>query len=108
MPSIEEIKNVVFSLNKDDLPSLGFGGFFLRNYWIIIKNNVCNVLYEFFTTSKFIFHFNAKNVIPVHESTNAYTLFYSRPIAMANLFKVISKIMANGLAIILTDILSNE
>lgn len=48
--SFEEIKVVVFNLNKDNSPSLdGFGGLFFQKYWCIINNDVCNVMIEFFT-----------------------------------------------------------
>ncbi|KAI5421141.1 hypothetical protein KIW84_044836 [Lathyrus oleraceus] len=50
-PSPEEIKNVVFSLNKDNaLAPDGFDGFFYQTYWDIILKYVCNVVLEFFST----------------------------------------------------------
>ncbi|MCH84849.1 RNA-directed DNA polymerase (Reverse transcriptase), partial [Trifolium medium] len=52
IPSSEEIKNAVFSLNKDSAPGPdGFGGFFYQTYWDIIHKDVCDAVIEFFRTS---------------------------------------------------------
>ncbi|KAK2443571.1 hypothetical protein QL285_014660 [Trifolium repens] len=50
LPSSEEIKNVVFSLNKDSAPGPdGFGAIFFQTYWDIIKLDVIKAVLQFFT-----------------------------------------------------------
>ncbi|MCH81726.1 RNA-directed DNA polymerase (Reverse transcriptase), partial [Trifolium medium] len=45
LQSHEEIKNAVFSLNKDSAPGPdGFGAFFYQSYWDIIHQDVVNAI----------------------------------------------------------------
>lgn len=49
LPSLEEVKCVVFSMNMDGAPSLdGFGDFFFQKYWEIVSGDVTNVVLQFF------------------------------------------------------------
>jgi hypothetical protein len=96
--SVLEIKNVVFSMNKDGAPRPdGFGSFFFQIYWDIICEDFCNAVLEFFHSNWIMPNYNAD------------TISQFRPIAMANFkFKIISKILADRLAQILPDIISKQ
>lgn len=52
-PTIEEVKNVVFSMNALGAPGPdGFGGiFFYQKYWDIIKQDVYESILQFFKQS---------------------------------------------------------
>ncbi|GAU32780.1 hypothetical protein TSUD_152280 [Trifolium subterraneum] len=53
LPSAEEIKHVVFDLNKDGAPGPdGFGAIFFQTYWDIIHVDVINAVLQFFSSDK--------------------------------------------------------
>jgi hypothetical protein len=110
LPSHQEIKNAVFALNKDSAPGPdGFGAFFFQQYWEIVKNDVCNAVLEFFTTSWILPGFNSNIIALLPKVVNATSIDQYRPIAMANFkFKIISKIIADRLANIMPSIISEE
>ncbi|PNX96059.1 ribonuclease H [Trifolium pratense] len=110
LPSIVEIKNAVFAMNKNGAPGPdGFGAFFYQTYWDIIKEDVCNAVLEFFTFNWILPNFNSNTVVLIPKVSDADTIGQFRPIAMANFkFKIISKILADRLALVLPDLISNE
>jgi hypothetical protein len=107
LPSALEIKNAVFSMNKDGAPGPdGFGAFFFQTYWEIINSDVCEVVLEFFQHNWIMSNFNA-NTLCVN--FNANTIAQFRPIDLANFkFKIISKVLADRLAQIMPSIISKE
>lgn len=49
IPSTEEISNVVFNLNMNNVPGPdGFGGFLYQTYWKIIEKGVCKAIFSIF------------------------------------------------------------
>ncbi|MCH90331.1 RNA-directed DNA polymerase (Reverse transcriptase), partial [Trifolium medium] len=110
LPSELEIKNAVFSMNKDEAPGPdGFGAFFFQTYWDIIKIDVVNAVLEFFNFNRIMPNFNSNTVVLIPKVPNADSLNHYRPIAMANFkFKILSKILADRLALVLPDIISKE
>jgi hypothetical protein len=110
LPSVLEIKNAVFSMNKDSAPGPdGFGAFFFQTYWDIIKNDVCEVVLYFFQYNWLMPNFNSNTVVLIPKDSNADTISQFRPIALANFkFKIISKVLADRLAQIMPHIVSKE
>ncbi|CAJ2645220.1 unnamed protein product [Trifolium pratense] len=110
LPSLSEIHNAVFSLNKDGAPGPdGFGAFFFQTYWNIVKDDVSNAVLEFFSTNWLMPNYNSNTVVLIPKVQNADSIGQYRPIAIANFkFKIISKILADRLALILPNIISKE
>jgi len=110
LPSKEEIKNAVFSLNSDGAPGLdGFGTSFFQTYWEIVHKDVENAVLQFFTTGWILPNFNSNTIILIPKSPEADSIDKYRPIALANFkFKILSKILADRLASILPNIISKE
>lgn len=110
LPSHQEIKEAVFALNKDSAPGPdGFGAFFFQHYWDIVKADVFNAVLEFFTTSWILPGFNSNIIALLPKTSAATSIDQYRPIAMANFkFKIISKIIADRLAKIMPNIISEE
>ena len=108
LPSDEEIYQTIFSLNKDSAPGPdGFGALFYQTYWDIIKNDVSNVVLQFFKTGWILPNFNSNNIVLIPKTNNAGSVGDYRPIALANFkFKIISKILADRLAKIMPAITS--
>jgi hypothetical protein len=100
----------VFALNKDSAPGPdGFGAFFFQHYWEIVKVDVMNAVMEFFTTSWILPGFNSNIIALIPKSPDASSIAQYRPIAMANFkFKIITKIIADRLASILPNLVSDE
>ncbi|KAK2429733.1 hypothetical protein QL285_028147 [Trifolium repens] len=110
LPSSDEIKAAVFALNKDSAPGPdGFGAFFFQHYWEIVKVDVINAVMEFFSTSWILPGFNSNIIALIPKSPDASSITQYRPIAMANFkFKIITKIIADRLASILPNLVSEE
>jgi hypothetical protein len=110
LPYVEDIKNTVFALNKDGAPGPdGFGAFFYQTYWDIIKIDVTNTVSEFFRTGWMLPNWNANCIILIPKTQNADTVEQFRPIALANFkFKIIPKILADRLASIMPNLISEE
>ncbi|MCH80548.1 ribonuclease H protein [Trifolium medium] len=110
LPSHEEIKAAVFSLNKDSAPGPdGFGAFFYQEYWDIVKKDVINAVLQFFVSSWILPGYNSNIIALIPKTPDALSIDQFRPIAMANFkFKIISKILADRLAAIMPSIVSEE
>jgi len=97
IPTMEEVHNAVFNLNKEGAPGPdGFGAVFFQTYWDIVKNDVHKAVLEFFTKSWLMSNYNANTLILIPKSPNADTVSQYRPIALANFkYKIVSKILAD-------------
>ena len=107
-PDFWEIKNVVFNLNGISASGPdGFGGVFYHSCWEIIGIDVCNVVQQFFKQNWVLPEMNSNVVslipkIQDDESIKDYSL-----IVVANFkFKIISKILADRLALVAARIIS--
>lgn len=110
IPTMEEVKNAVFSLNSDGAPGPdGFGACFFQNYWEIINKDVLEAVIDFFKTGWLPPNYNSNTLILMPKEPNAASIENYRPIALANFkFKIISKVLADRLASILPVIISKE
>lgn len=98
LPSAEEIRNAVFSMNANEAPGPDdFSGLFFQKYWEIVGPDVCNA------------NFNSNLVVLVPKTPEADSIAQFRPIALANYkFKIITKVLADRLAIIAPKIVSKQ
>jgi hypothetical protein len=108
LPSYDEIKSAVFSLNNDSAPGPdGFGACFFQTYWDIVKQDVINAVLQFFMSGWLPPNFNSNIIVLIPKVSNVNSLNQYMPIALANYkFKIISKIIANRLASIMPAITS--
>ncbi|CAI8583566.1 unnamed protein product [Vicia faba] len=75
----------------------------------VIKQDVSNVIIQFFTTGWVLPGFNANSIILIPKVKRADSLDLFRPIAILNFkFKIISKILAEILASIMSLLVSQE
>lgn len=110
LPSHQEIKAVIFALNKESAPGPnGFGALFFQHYWDTVKGDVIAAVLQFFSTSWILPGYNSNIIALIPKIHNALSIDQYRPIAMANFkFKVISKITAHRLAQVMPSIISKE
>ncbi|KAM5549757.1 hypothetical protein ABKV19_000925 [Rosa sericea] len=107
IPSAEDVKNVVFSMNVDSAPGPdGYTGHFFQASWDVVGLDVVRAVRSFFQSGYILPNLNSSFValIPKVQEANVITQF--RPIAMANFsFKIITRILADCLAPIASRII---
>jgi len=108
MPAVDEIKKAVFDMNADGAPGPdGFGGYFYQHFWDIVAADVVSSVQEFFCTGVIIPNLNSNILVLIPKIPGAASMTDFRPIALANFqFKIITKILADRLAIICMRIIS--
>jgi len=105
-----EIKNAVFSLNGEGAPGPdGFGGFFFQHYWSIVKLDVINAVKDFFINNWLTSNFNSNAIVLIPKTLEADTVGEYMPITLSNFkFKIITKVLAERLARIMPNLVSNH
>jgi len=107
-PNYLKIKNIVFNLNGNNALSLdGFRGVFYHSCWEIIGKDVCKAVQQFFKQNWVLSEMNNNVVSLIPKIQGAESIKDYRPIVVANFkFKIISKILADRLAIVAARIIS--
>lgn len=110
MPSVEEIREVVFAMNTDGSPGPdGFGAFFFQYYWSIVAHDVVQAMQQFFRHGWFLPNFNSNLIILILKVAGADSIEHFRPIALTNFkFKIITKVLADRLAKVIPSIISEN
>ena len=105
----DELKRAVWDCGLDKSPGLdGFTfGFYLR-YWSFLENDVMEAVSHFFQHGTFPKGGNSSFIALILKSQNANMVKDYRPISLiGSLYKIIGKILANPLVVVLGDIVSN-
>jgi len=107
-PEFLEIKNVVFNLNGNSAPVLdGFGCVFYHSCWEIIGTNVCNVVQQFFKQNWVLPRMNSNVMSLIPKIQGVESIKDYKLVVVANFkFKIISKILADMLALVVARIIS--
>ncbi|GKA09496.1 RNA-directed DNA polymerase, eukaryota [Tanacetum coccineum] len=108
--TIEEIKKAVWDCGFDKSHGLdGFTFEFFKKYWSIVGNDVVNAVKEFFLSSTFPNGCNPSFVALIPKVLDAKHLNDFRPISLVGCqYKIIGKILANRLSLVIDDIISQE
>eukprot|EP00253_Pinus_taeda_P008568 PITA_08568 len=108
--TMEEVEEAVRSMPNDKAPGLdGFTINFYKVCWEIVKNDIWEVVEDSRRSKTILKSLNSTfiTLIPKEEEANTPEKF--RPIALCNvIYKIISKVIANRLKIILLGIISQE
>ncbi|KAK6791948.1 hypothetical protein RDI58_011029 [Solanum bulbocastanum] len=110
LPTEDEVKKVVFSLNGDSASGLdGFSGQFFQSCWNIIREDITNMVRAFFCGQelpRYITHTNL-TLIPKKESIGTFGDL--RPISLSTFVnKIISKVVQERMVIVLPEIISTN
>lgn len=110
LPSLDEVKEAVFSLNSDGSPGPdGFGATFFQTFWSIVAKDVHKAVVQFFQSSWLPPKLNSNLVVLIPKVQGADSIEMFRPIALANFkLKIITKVMADRLAKIAPCIVSEN
>ena len=85
----------------------GFIDGFFKRAWGIVGTNVCTVVLQFFHNGKFLRQLNSTLITLIPKKLSATCVIDFRPIALCNvLYKIIAKVLANRLQLILPDLVS--
>ncbi|KAL8458477.1 hypothetical protein ACS0TY_036118 [Phlomoides rotata] len=108
--SEEEIRTAVWECGIDKSPGPdGFNFLFLRKTWNVIKKDVIGFVQEFERSGKFVKGGNASFVTLIPKNTNPTKIEEYRPIALVGcMYKLISKILANRIKIVLPNLIGKE
>ncbi|GLU21787.1 hypothetical protein SLE2022_379030 [Rubroshorea leprosula] len=106
--SVEEVKDAMWGC--DDSKALGPNGFnfkFLKEMWETMKEDVCNFAIEFHRTGKLVKGANVSFVVLIPKKENPVKIDEYRPISlMGCMYKLISKILAKRLRLVLDKVIS--
>ncbi|GJX90174.1 RNA-directed DNA polymerase, eukaryota, reverse transcriptase zinc-binding domain protein [Tanacetum coccineum] len=103
---IEVRKEAIFSIedNKASGPD-GFSSKFFKAAWMVIGNDVCAAIKEFFTSGKLLGEFNTTLISLVPKSKTPARVIDYRPISCCNIvYKGISKVITNRLKTVLSEL----
>lgn len=108
MPSWEEVKSAVFSLNANSAAGPdGYSGSFFHSAWDIIAHDIFDAVSDFFRSCKLPAGLNSSFVVLLPKEKNAMSVTDFRPIVLSNfLFKIISKILAVRLNLVASKVIS--
>nr|GEV07030.1 RNA-directed DNA polymerase, eukaryota [Tanacetum cinerariifolium] len=107
--SRDEIKNAVWSCAENK--SLGPNGYtfeFFRRYWNFIGLDLCSAVECFFDKGSFPMGNNASFIALIPKVSDAKYVTDYRPISLiGSVYKVITKVLANRLATVVSDLVSD-
>ncbi|KAK6782003.1 hypothetical protein RDI58_019799 [Solanum bulbocastanum] len=108
MPSLEELKDVVFSMNPNSAAGPdGMNGNFYQNCWHIIKHDLLEVIQAFFCGQMIPKYFSHSCIVLLPKVSNPTKLREFRPISLSNFIsKIISKLLSGRLGPILPELIS--
>lgn len=103
----QEIRDALFSMNSNKAPGIdGYNVFFFKRSWHVIGQHVVKAVQQFFFTGFLPRELNVALITLIPKTENASTVREFRPIACCTvLYKIISKILANRLKLVLESII---
>ncbi|VFQ82763.1 unnamed protein product [Cuscuta campestris] len=110
IPTPEEIKEAVWSLNPNSAPGPdGFNGFFFRACWDIIKEDVISATQEFFIGIPIPKCYGSTFITLIPKKDNSKCFGDYRPISLSTFMsKINTRILADRLQAILPKIISSK
>lgn len=110
---LADLTNEEISVAMHQLPPIkapgpdGFSAYFFQHNWGTVQVEVCNVVLHFFHTGVLDEHINETLIALIPKTLSPESAFEFRPISLCNvLYKLISKVLANRLKIVLPNIIS--
>ncbi|KAL8124533.1 hypothetical protein AgCh_012252 [Apium graveolens] len=107
--SSEEIKEVIFQMGDDKASGLnGYSALFFKKAWVVIGEDVCQAVKEFFVTGKLLKEVNATLLALNPKMDHPKVVGEFRPIALCNfIYKCITKIITNRIEACLSGLVDD-
>jgi hypothetical protein len=104
----KEVKDVIFGMDGNKAPGLdGFSLAFFQACWDVLKEDIMVVFSEFHVHGKFEKSINFTFISLILKVSGASELKDFRPISlMSEIYKIISKVLANRLRLVINNIIS--
>jgi hypothetical protein len=108
IPTEIEVFDVLASLGSSKAPGPdGFSALFYKKYWSVVKREVLDCVLDFFINKKLAREQNHTFITLIPKLSGAHSVDQFRPISLCNIsYKIISKLLANRLKLILPKIIS--
>lgn len=106
--SVEEVKLALFQMHPDKAPGPdGMTPGFFQKHWSIVGSDIVLMVRKFFAEGVLVEGLNETNLVLIPKKTNSSFVSDLRPISCCNvLVKVITKVMANRLKVLLNEVIS--
>lgn len=108
--SLQEIKDAVWCCGGDKAPGPdGFSFEFVKQHWDVLKNDVINMVHEFYEKAHIPTGCNSSFITLIPKVSSPLIVSDYRPINLIGAqYKIISKLLANRLVKVLDSIISTE
>jgi hypothetical protein len=108
IPTEKEVVEALSSLGSTKAPGPdGFIALFYRKYWVFVKIEVLQSIWNFFQNNSLTRNQNHSFIALIPKLSSSHTANQFRPISLCNIvYKIISKILANRLKVYLHRIIS--
>ncbi|XP_024033517.1 uncharacterized protein LOC112095650 [Citrus clementina] len=105
-----DVREAIFSMHPDKSPGPdGMNPAFYQNFWSIVGDEVSAACLSYISHCEFPANLNEITVILIPKTPNPESITDFRPIALCNvLYKVVAKMLANRLKLILGSIISDS
>ena len=107
--SVDEVKTALFQMGPTEAPEPdGMNAFFHKKFWHIVSNDVTNAVLDFLNTGILLLELNYAHIVLIPKVKYTEKMLDFRPISLCNvIYKIISKVLANRLKLILPQLISS-